>query len=314
MSIVNYYLPRNIRRTLLITFLMVLGKTFSQQIADNSFTPNISKPEYHKGTGPTVFIDEGHYNFHTKNGRYKAFSNLLKRDGYVIQKYKGAFTKKQLSEGKILVISNALHKSNLTNWNLPNPSAFTKNEIQEVKQWVQEGGSLFLIADHMPMAGAAKELAAAFEFEFTNGFVMDTLIKGPAYFSRKERTLIENTITNGRNTTEKVEQIATFTGQAFKIPADATPILIFSEQYINLLPDTVWVFNKTTPKYNVKGWSQGAYKKYGKGRIVSFGEAAMFTAQLAGPEKRKMGMNRDDAKENYKLLLNIIHWLDKKFD
>ena len=33
----------------------------------------------------------------------------------------------------------------------------------------------------------------------------------------------------------------------------------------------------------------GAYKKYGKGKIVVFGEAAMFTAQLAGPKKKENG-------------------------
>ena len=43
-----------------------------------------------------------------------------------------------------------------------------------------------------------------------------------------------------------------------------------------------------------------------------FGEAAMFSAQLAGPNKIRVGMNSDYAGENYKLLLNIIHWLDRK--
>ncbi len=41
-------------------------------------------------------------------------------------------------------------------------------------------------------------------------------------------------------------------------------------------------------------------------------EAAMFSAQLAGPDKVKAGMNHEIAKENYQLLLNIIHWLDEK--
>jgi len=40
----------------------------------------------------------------------------------------------------------------------------------------------------------------------------------------------------------------------------------------------------------------------------------MFTAQLAGPQRSRAGMNSDFAEENYKLLLNIIHWLDRKYD
>ncbi len=95
-----------------------------------------------------------------------------------------------------------------------------------------------------------------------------------------------------------------------KYQMSATPILIFNENYINLLPDTSWVFDEKTTKINVEGWSQGAYKKYGKGRVVAFGEAAMFTAQLAGPDRIKAGMNSEVAAENHQLLLNIIHWLD----
>ena len=40
----------------------------------------------------------------------------------------------------------------------------------------------------------------------------------------------------------------------------------------------------------------------------------MFTAQLVGPEKIWAGMNAEIAKENYRLLLNRIHWLDGNLD
>ena len=227
-----------------------------------------------------------------------------------MKEYKGKFNENDLSDGKILVISNALNEINVNDWSLPNPSAFSKSEMEVVKKWVNSGGSLFLIADHMPMAGAAKDLAKEFEFEFTNGFVFDTINRGPSYFNLKEKTLSESIITKGRNSFESVDQIITFTGQAFKIPDDANPILTFNKNYVNMLPDKAWVFDKKTTKYNVEGWSQGAYKKYGKGKIVVFGEAAMFSAQLAGTEKIKMGMNNKVAPQNYQLLLNIIHWLD----
>ncbi len=257
---------------------------------------------------------KGHNNFHTKNGRYKAFSNLLERDGYNVKAFKDPFTKDELSKGKILVISNAINEINVNDWSLPNPSAFTNSEIKIVEKWVYDGGSLFLIADHMPMAGAAKDLAAEFEFEFTNGFALDTINGGPAYFNLNEKTLTESSITKGRDKSERVEQVASFTGQAFKIPANAIPILTLTKNYVNMLPDTAWVFDDQTTMYNAGGWSQGAYKNHGKGKIVVFGEAAMFTAQLAGPQKIKMGMNNDVAPENYQLLLNIIHWLDGKLE
>ena len=295
-----------------LIFLWIVG--IAQQIPDTTYNPTIYKPEYKRDSGSIILIDEGHHNFHTKEGRYKAFSNLLERDGYVVKSYEGSFEKQKLEKGKILVISNALNEKNSRDWYNPTLSAFTEAEITIVENWVKNGGNLFLIADHMPMGGAAKALAAAFGFKFTNGFAMDTTIRGPAFFNLKEKSLIENAVTKGRNDTEVINQIATFTGQAFQIPNEAQPILQFKKDFINLLPDTAWVFNEKTTMYSVNDWYQGAYKIHGKGRIVVFGEAAMFSAQLAGPKKIKAGMNNPAAPENYQLLLNIIHWLDGKLE
>jgi len=90
--------------------------------------------------------------------------------------------------------------------------------------------------------------------------------------------------------------------------------LVFDETNLLLLPDTAWIFHSKTPIRRIEGWAQGAFKEYGKGRIVVFGEASIFSAQIGQPGNRKMGMNRDDAKDNYKLLLNSIHWLDGILD
>jgi len=299
--------------SLVLLFTLSFGIN-SQQVADTTYNPPIKNPIYEQGKGSVVFIDEGHHNFHTKEGRYKAFANLVERDGYIVNRYKGSFTNENLSKGKILVISNSLNEINVENWYLPTPSAFSEEEIKIVEQWVKDGGSLFLIADHMPMAGAAEDLAGVFGFEFTNGFVFHiSTSQGTAYFETNDSTLVESRITKGRSATENVKNVVSFTGQAFKIPSDATSVLKFNSEYVNTLPDTAWVF-KDIPRTPVKGWSQGAYKKFGKGRVVVWGEAGMFTAQLAGPGKIKFGMSRDIAKENYQLLLNIIHWLDGKLD
>ncbi|MFC1593516.1 hypothetical protein ACFL3O_01120 [Candidatus Neomarinimicrobiota bacterium] len=129
-------------------FLIILVLPYwvlSQQIADTTYSPTIHNPEYDVGKGPVVFIDEGHYNFHTKDGRYRSFSILLERDGYNVKGYNGVFTKNGLEKGKILVISNALNEINVEDWFLPNPSAFTKPEIEIVRNWVYNGGSLFFI-------------------------------------------------------------------------------------------------------------------------------------------------------------------------
>jgi hypothetical protein len=301
-------------RFIFIGILIFPAWLFAQQIPDTAWHPAIPNPEFKPGKGPVVFIDEGHHNFHTKEGRYKPFSNLLERDGYVVKEYTGDFSKKELSVGKILVIANALNEKNVEDWYLPTPSAFTKAEMAAVKDWVHDGGNLLLIADHMPMAGAAKDLAAEFGFEFTNGFVIDTVSGGTATFSLREKTLVESKVTKGRDSAESVDQIVSFTGQGFNIPPDATPVMIFTKNFVNMLPDTAWVFTEKTPVFNAGGLSQGAYKNFGKGKVAVFGEAAMFTAQLAGPEQRRIGMNSDMATQNYQLVLNVIHWLEGKLE
>lgn len=299
------------KKLVFIVTLIVPTCLFSQQVADTLYNPEVPNPEYKFGEGPVIFIDEGHHNFHTKNCRYRAFSILLERDGYRLDEYKGGFVKEELVKGKIMVISNASPDGNTSS---NDPSAFTKSEIEEMRQWVFEGGSLFLIADHNPAAGAAIDLAAVFGFEFTNGTALNMQNRGPAIFKKEDKTLADCSITKGRNSDETVEQVTSFNGQAFKISIDATSILTFNSDFENFLRDTAGVSNNDWIRYNVEGWSQGAYRKYGKGRIVAFGEAAMFTAQLGGPEKTKVGMNSDIASENYQLLLNIIHWLDGKLD
>lgn len=304
-----------LRDILFITAIMAcLTDLSSQQVADTSYNPLLPQPEYESGKGPVIAIDEGHNNFHTVDGRYLPFARLLRQDGYNVTGYKGDLNTGNLNKIRILVIANALNRINVENWYLPTPSAFTPSEIMILKSWVERGGSLFLIADHMPMGGAAEDLAAAFGFKFTNGFAVDTSSSGPAYFYRSDKSLIPNEITNGRSRDESVSKVVTFTGQAFRIPEDANPILLFDSRYTLLEPDTAWVFDASTRYTPINGWSQGAYMKYGKGRLVMFGEAAMFTAQLAGPAKNRMGMNSDFANENFRLLLNIIHWLDGRMD
>lgn len=300
-------------KALVLFFAMMLpGMLFSQQIPDLTYNPRIPHPEYARGQGPVVFIDQGHYDLNKMNGRYRPFAHLLESDGYVVRGYNGKFTEEGLSKVKILVISNALNKVNFGpgRWHLPVPSAFTDEEIAVVKNWVSNGGSLFLIADHMPMPGAAKKLGEAFGFEMTDGFVMDPRHPGPAVFSLKKGTLTKSILTTGRNRKESVDHVATFTGQAFSIPEEATPVLTFNDSYVDYLPQTAWKFNRKTKRFSAWGMSQGAFRTFGKGKVVVFGEAAMFNAQLIGPRQRKAGMNSAIGDENYKLLLNIIHWLD----
>lgn len=284
----------------------------AQQVADTLFNPPILNPAYALGQGSVVFIDEAHENFHTASGRFKPFAYLLQRDGYIVKPFSQAFSPETLSQVKILVVANALHPNNQTQWTLPTPSAFTEQEIAALQEWVKSGGSLFLIADHMPFPGAAEKLAASFGVKFYNGFAMKRKGSSKDIFTLK-KGLQECSLTSGRNESEKISSLQSFGGQAFQIPETAQPVIILNEEYQILLPQTAWKFTKDTPVMPGNNLAQGAYMPYGEGKVVIFGEAAMFTAQLAGG-KSKMGMNAPSAKQNAQFLLNTIHWLDGKID
>ena len=143
------------------------------------------------------------------------------------------FTEKSLEGIRVLVISNALHKSNVNHWILLTPSAFDESEITAVQSWVQAGGSLLLIADHMPFGGAAAKLAAAFGVEFSNVYAIDPAQGGSQLvFRRDDRSLGNHEVTEG------ISQVATFTGSALRLPVQAVPLFIFGDSaYGNLVED-----------------------------------------------------------------------------
>ncbi|UCD24655.1 MAG: DUF4350 domain-containing protein, partial [Gemmatimonadota bacterium] len=251
---------------------------------------------------------------HTADGRYLAFATLLRRDGYVVRASSTPFSGATLSQADVLVISNALNERNLEDWSLPTPSAFLGEEIDAVRRWVEAGGALMLIADHMPMPGAAEALAAAFGVKFLNGFAFESEVDtdGPIMFRRSDGSLRPHFITEGRDAAERVDSVASFTGQAFEVGA-GTPVMVFRSEAISFNPQVAWRFGDDTPTTRVGGWSQGAVLEYGQGRVALFGEAAMFTAQVAvdGSNRFQMGMNRPEAAQNQQFLLNVMHWLTR---
>lgn len=287
---------------------LIVGSCAAQQIADTAFSYRAAKAAYPEGQGTVVVLDEAHANFHTLSGRYRAFGNVLEQDGYVIRPGIEKFSQAYLKDIRILVIANALAEQD--NWMLPTEHAFTKEEATAVKQWVSDGGSLFLIADHMPFGGAARRLGRAFGFNWIDGYAfLDA--GGPEIFSRAKGNLSANPITDGGGPAERIDSIALFTGSAFLAPPGATPITSFNDDYSVMLPQQAGVFTDSTAYMDGRYFVNGAMLTYGKGRVVAFGEAAMFSAQRQGPALQPMGMNQPGAEQNPQFLLNIIHWLDR---
>lgn len=297
------------RAWVVVMALMAPGAANAQQVADSAFHPPIGRPAFAEGAGPVVAVDVAHTNFHRPDGRYLTFAELLRRDGYVVRAGDQPWSAQSLAGIHILVVANALHPSNDTNWVLPTPSAFTDAEIAAVRRWVEQGGALFLIADHMPFAGAAERLGAAFGVRYTNGFATDTTKREPLRWRRADGSLRAHAVTEGREADERVDSVTSFTGSAFELPAGAEPLMVFGPAGLSLNPQRAWVFDSTTPRVSVGGWAQGAVLRVGRGRVAVFGEAAMFSAQLAEAERRPFGMNSPVAAQNPQFLLNVVRWL-----
>jgi len=268
---------------------------------------------FSKDTAPNVLIDAAHFNFHTMDNRYQPFSKVLKSDGYSVSQNTKPFTLENLAKTDILVIANALNEKNSKNWDLPNFSAFTRAEIEAVFNWVKQGGSLFLIADHMPFPKAAEDLAAIFGFQFTNGYV-EELDNRNQIFSLKKGNLLPHPLLQGIGGKTSVNSIKAFTGQALLAPPKAKPLIVFGKRSFNLMPEKSWQFPDGVPEIDAEGWLQGATLEFHKGRIAVFGEAAMFTAQISGQgsDTMNMGLKAKGAEQNEQFLLNIMHWLSRK--
>lgn len=278
-------------------------------MADTAFRPVIPASTHPRGQGPVVAVDEAHRNFHTIAGRFGPFATLLERDGYRVVPSRLPFDSAGLVHVGLLVVANAVAPENATTWIRPILPAFTEAEVHAVRSWVERGGALLLIADHMPFGEAAASLGRAFGFELLGGFALDTSGADLAPFTRAAGTLADHPVTRGRSAEGRVEQVRSFTGQALRAPPEATSLLILPEGTVSLFPDTAWQFSALTRRAPAAGLAQGAVRRFGRGRIAVFGEAAMFTAQLAGPNRAPVGMNAPGAEGNATLALNLVRWL-----
>ena len=274
------------------------------QRADLQFDVKVSRPAY-TTAHPRVLIDEAHQNFHTASGRYRPFANLISNDGYIVSPNKEKLTKKVLATCDILVIANAMGAEGMGSPGAEK-SAFTDDECQAVHDWVKAGGALLLITDHMPFGAAAEELAKRFGVEMGKVVARDEANIEPEsrglLFSREKNLLGDHPITRGRNDSEPINRVKTFTGQSLKGPPGSVSFLNFSAT-------ATAGFGKA--QVPAAGRSQGLALTYGQGRVVVLGEAAQLSAQVVGMEREPrsmMGMNVPGI-DNRQMALNIMHWL-----
>lgn len=270
------------------------------QQADPDFDTSVARPAYTAADPPRVLFDEAHHNFHTAGGRYRPFAELIANDGYLVIPSAEAFTPELLARGDILVVANA---RGAAGWG-PDAAgpAFSEAECYRVRDWVRAGGSLLLITDHTPFGAAASPLARRFGVHMGLGMTTDPSNSEDGVatlnFTRENQLLGDHPILDGRDETERVDRVRTFTGQSLAGPEGSAALLRLGATAVDEADD-----GQPTP---AAGRAQAVALTFGAGRVVVLGEAAVLSAQVdnSGP----FGMNVPGL-DNRQLALNIMHWL-----
>ena len=265
------------------------------QRADPDFDVSIAHSAF-VDRHPTVLFDEAHRNFHTSTGRYSAFADLMKNDGCRVTAGTEKFTPDQVSKYEILIIANAPAGFG------PSTSAFSQDECEIVHDWVKAGGSLLLVTDHEPFGSGSVELALRFGVNMSTRSTFDpanNAARGLS-FSREKNQLGDHPIMTGRNPSEVVNRVLTFTGQSLEGPAGSVALLKFA--------DTATERDEVGKTVSAAGRSQGVAFKYHRGRVVVMGEAAQLSAQVSGFPPQPMGMNVPGC-DNRQMAINLIRWL-----
>jgi len=282
-----------------------------KQIADPNFDTKIADPAFTKNH-PRILFDEAHHNASTTSGRYKPFVDLITNDGYRVTPNKREFSKATMSGVRFLVIANAATRKK----SVPGRHAFSEKECDLLRRWVRQGGALLLIADHAPYGQAAENLAKRFGIDMRNGNTYDNehCVRGAYWqlvFSRENKLLGDHPITRGRGPKERVRRVMTFGGQSLKGPQRSTAILKLADTAFDRLSKD----KKKT--ISAAGRAQAISMRFGKGRVVVLGEAAMLSAQVLWigrvMPRTEMGMNVAGI-DNRQFALNIMHWLSGILD
>jgi hypothetical protein len=118
-------------------------------------------------------------------------------------------------------------------------------------------------------------------------------------------------ITDGARPEQQLEQLLSFTGEAFELPSDARALFVMPADGVMLLPKVAWEFTEETPREAAGGWAVAAAREHGRGKVAMFGEAAMLSARHVDDHGQWFGVGvvHPDARDNLQLVLNTAGWL-----
>lgn len=279
---------------------------------DNEFDVSVSDPKL-KSIKPKVLFDEAHKNHHQIETTYKPFATLITNDGCSVKSTDKPIDNTALANIDVYIIATAMGKEDPGD-----KSPFTQNEVDQLEQWVKDGGSLLLITEHFPFGLAMSPVLNKFGVQVHNGYVEDTLLNNKDFRDALLFTKSKGNLNPTHPILDKVERLNTFTGSSVKGDSTWTQLFIFTPNAqnfnvkVNVKKDggDITTSVEYADFYSANGYSQGICKEYGKGKVVVLAESAFLTAQF-DRNINKYGMNSPD-EDNKQFVLNLIRWLATK--
>ena len=272
---------------------------------DTNVNLEVEDPTFEINDGPLIMFDSTHKNFFIQSHLIKPLVDLLINDGYRVAFLDKEFSKSSLSQASVLVVITALPFDFATENSAADKNTFSENELNELQNWVTDGGSLLAFSEHAPFDQAINPLLRKFDIESSIGTTVDTINYeskyGPGMIKFENKNLNTNhPIVNGKY---KVEKLVSFGGSA-----------LLGSKYENILKLDESSFNvkhSTGIGPEGKGNSQGLAGMYGSGKIAAFGDSNGFTAMVFNMDdgtKMYAGMNTEGYDwKNF--VLNTFRWL-----
>jgi len=276
---------------------------------DPSWSFENAEPAWTAGAGPLVAFSRRHSGF-VANRSHEPLAQLAASDGMRTTVIDGV----EPGEAKVLVLINNYRPDWREFPAMDPPSAFSDAEIDRVRNWVEGGGALLILADHAPLGGGASKLAAAFGFTFLNGHVAEDRSAEAGYahvnldFRPGSGLATNHPVTDGATGRKPIQKFHAFGGQAFIPAAGATTLLAIPQGWSAILAFDVHRNLGSELKIDASGMAQGAAMEFGKGRVAIFGEAGGFSAQLM-PGDVRMGFNTAEGAENPEFVVALLRWL-----
>jgi len=272
---------------------------------DTNVNLEVEDPTFEINDGPLIMFDSTHKNFFIQSHLIKPLVDLLINDGYRVAFLDKEFSKSSLSQASVLVVITALPFDFATENSAADKNTFSENELDELQNWVTDGGSLLAFSEHAPFDQAINPLLRKFDIESSIGTTVDTINYeskyGPGMIKFENKNLNTNhPIVNGKY---KVEKLVSFGGSA-----------LLGSKYENILKLDESSFNvkhSTGIGPEGKGNSQGLAGMYGSGKVAAFGDSNGFTAMVFNMDngtKMYAGMNTEGYDwKNF--VLNTFRWL-----